>query len=180
MSGFGKRQPVSASALPSGSAATPPGSVTSGPLPFSFLGLLGGTTASVVMLLLMFYGFRPTLLAALAADPEAAKLGPDVFKHASRIWWWTFFLTGILFAVPCCVVTHWVAYVLRLSELWLFALLGLVCSLAVGLFALVSGAPMPEGVVSLWFPYTVGTVVSLLLGPATTSTYWLIAKWRAA
>jgi len=180
MSGFGKRQPVSASAPPYGSAATPPGSVTSGPLPFSFLGLLGGTTASVVMLLLMFYGFRPTLLAALAADPEAAKLGPDVFKLASRIWWWTFFLTGIFFAVPCCVVTHWIAYFLRRSELWLFALLGLVCSLAVGLFALASGAPMPEGVVSLWFPYTVGTVVSLLLGPATTSTYWLIAKWRAA
>ena len=179
MSGFGKRPSVSAPVGPARSGATFPDAVASERLPFSFLGLLGGAAISAAMFLSLFYGFRATMLAVLAASPEAAELGPDVFKLAARIWWWTFFMAGIFIAVPCCVVTHWIAYFLRRSDLWLFALLGLAFVLALALFGFASRS-VPEVAKILWFEYVVSTVMGLLVGPATTSIYWLIATWRVA
>ena len=88
-------------------------------------------------------------------------------------------MAGIFIAVPCCVVTHWIAYFLRRSDLWLFALLGLAFVLALALFGFASRS-VPEVAKILWFEYVVSTVMGLLVGPATTSIYWLIATWRAA
>jgi hypothetical protein len=127
----------------------------------------------------------PMILRIVEANLELSRMNPDVLKLGYSMMKWSVAITGVFCGAIYCVITHWIAYFLRRSDLWVFALTGLACMFLSWFFP-ESTAPanvqLPAGFqlpADLQRPF-LASLLSILSGPATTSTYWLIAKWRAA
>ena len=168
MSGFGKRQPDptpvrSSFAVADGSAGER--------LPFSFLGLAGAAVVSALLMLWLFHVNYAATLEYLAADPRLSEMGPDGVRSATSLIKWSMIAGGAFTGCIYCVIAHWVAYFLVKTDLWVFALTGLIC---VSLLWVLQSSAM-----AFQRPF-LATLLSVLSGPAATTTYWLVAKWRAA
>jgi hypothetical protein len=168
MSGFGKRQH---DATPLRSSFAVADGSSGERLPFSFLGLAGSAVVSALLMLLMFNMTYAAMLEYLAADPKLSEMGSDVVRIATSLTKWSMIAGGAVTGCIYCVIAHWVAYFLVKTDLWVFALTGLICVLL--LWVLQSSA------MAFQRPFLV-TLLYILSGAATTSTYWLIARWRAA
>ena len=169
MSGFGRRPPAMAP-LGSSASRTPGGPLpASGALPFSFLALGGALLVSALLTLLGL----PVMTNAMAALPEMAELGQKQAKTVNSFFWWALLAGGVIWGLSYCVIAHWIARFLESNQLWLFALLGLAPS-AFGFFFMIGQTGASGGPPLLW------DLIVILHGPLTTSTYWLIAKMRAA
>ena len=179
MSGFGKRQAVSASVRSAASVPVGEAGSANEPLPFSFIGLAGAAAVSTMLAFWAFYVNYPLMRWILTASPELSQSSSDHVKFALSMLKWSTVVAGCVCGVIYCVIAHWVAYFLGRSDLWIFALTGLAWLL----FAFFVAPPTaPEGFqipAGLQRPL-LANVLSVVSGPATTSIYWLIAKWRAA
>ena len=185
VSGFGKRQIVSTPVRSDASGPAGEAGLTADRLPFSFIGLAGAAAVSAALMLCVFYMIYPMILRIAEANLELSRMNPDVLKLGYSMMKWSVAITGVFSGVLYCVITHWIAYFLRRSDLWVFALTGLACMFLSWFFP-ESTAPanvqLPAGFqlpADLQRPF-LASLLAILSGPATTSTYWLIAKWRAA
>ena len=169
MSGFGKRQPVSAPLRPVPVARGDVGPSGQTP-PFSFMGLAGAIIVSVVLTLLFVNPLLSQFKALIDANPDLAQSAkPGEIAFVIKFMRWALVVFYGLKAVGYCTVARLVAKFMKNDELWLFALVGLLSS-ALLYFML---ARSFNGALTGFLPLGIH-------GVATTSTYWLIATWRAA
>ena len=137
------------------------------------MGLAGAIIVSVVLTLLFVNPLLSQFKALIDANPDLAQSAePDAIAFVIRFMRWALVVFYGLKALGYCTVARWVAKFTKNDELWLFALVGLLSS-ALLYFILAGG-----------FHGALTSFLSLgilgIHGVATTSTYWLIAKWRAA
>jgi len=134
------------------------------------MGLAGAIIVSVVLTLLFVNPLLSQFKALIDANPDLARSAKsDEIAFVIKFMRWALVVFYCLKAVGYCTVARLVAKFTKNDELWLFALVGLLSS-ALLYFML---ARSFNGALTGFLPLGIH-------GVATTSTYWLIATWRAA